>query len=384
MIFKSDFIFIQGELVSGKTIVTDQVGTILSIEDQLISEDIPCLPGIIVPGLFNCHAHLELAGTHFEKAEGLTDFLRQMKKYYKEGRGTNNFEEIEKLDNSFYEQGIVFCADIVNTEKTLQIKRKSKISYCNFIEYFESSFDSPKEKFYNLISLKEKFEQFFLDSYLCPHSLYTISNEFISLYRTYISEYKDIASIHFKESLKEESLNLLKKEIYKYQINSDLTNFDVNSNENTLLVLLNEIFDEEQGILFVHNIYMNEKESAFIRETYENTAICVCPTSNLFIEKKLTDKSNIENFNKKVFLGTDSPASNPKMSFVEEMFLFQKNYNVKIQELIQICSEHPSQFFQQKEKGIIQPGKKPGLVLLTSIDYNQMKLTEESKTKRLI
>jgi aminodeoxyfutalosine deaminase len=384
MKFKSDFIFVQGELLSGKTIVTDGLGTILSIEDQLVSDDIPCLPGIIVPGLFNCHAHLELAGTHFEKADGLTDFLMQMKNYYKEGMGSNNFEEIENLEKSLYEQGIEFCADIVNTDKTIQIKRKSNISYYNFIEYFESSFDCPKEKFNQLVSLKENFKRFFSDSYLCPHSLYTISNEFIHLYRTYIAEYKDIASIHFKESLKEESLNMLKNEVYNHQNTNTLPNICKNFEESHLLLLLNEIFDHKQGILFVHNIYMNEKESAFIRETYDNTAICVCPTSNLFIEKRLTDKSNIENFKKKVFLGTDSPASNPKMSFVNEMFLFQKNYNVKIQELIQICTEHPSQFFLQNEKGKIQPGKKPGLVLITSIDYNQMKLTRKSKTMRLI
>ena len=139
MIIEADYIFVDGSLLQGKYVEVTNDGTIVSIGDKIEHSDTEEHQGILIPGMFNCHTHLELAGSSFEKADGLMDFLSQMKNYYRSNKEIENIFEIQKLNDFFYDQGIHFCADILNTEQTLSIKKQSKIKFYNFIEFFYSS-----------------------------------------------------------------------------------------------------------------------------------------------------------------------------------------------------------------------------------------------------
>lgn len=92
----------------------------------------------------------------------------------------------------------------------------------------------------------------------------------------------------------------------------------------------------------------------------------------------------LKKFGGNIFLGTDSMASNENMSFINEMYLMQENYNFCLEEVFKISSYYPSVFFQQLGKGKISPGNQPGLVLLSNLNMREMKLTSESKSVRIV
>ncbi|MCJ7821372.1 MAG: amidohydrolase family protein, partial [Bacteroidales bacterium] len=116
-------------------------GTVISAEDTggnlNESAAIEFYNGIIIPGLVNCHCHLELS--HMKSTipggRGLGDFISAVR----ESRVASD-EEIsmaaQKADNEMFSGGIVACGDISNNPLTFGIKRESRIAYTTFIEVF--------------------------------------------------------------------------------------------------------------------------------------------------------------------------------------------------------------------------------------------------------
>lgn len=380
-----DYIFTEdGQLVTDMCIITDEDGNITDLEYNNNDQETIRYEGIIVPGLFNCHSHLEIASVGFGNIDGLGDFLNKMKIYQASMKETSPEVNITKLDTHLYKQGIEFCADVSNSDVTIPVKEKSKITYFSFIEIFESLLDDPEEKFQKGLKIEQQFLIRNLKCFVVPHSLYSISKKLIQLLSGYNHDNKGYSSIHFKESFKENELYDFQNEIYKSLNTNYLDNFSNKFSPSEILHVLNELFHEDQRIVFVHNIYMNEKERIWLSKNQKNCALCICPSSNLNIEKKMTDSENLSFFKNHVFLGTDSSASNPKMSFINEMFLIQQNFHFNLEKIFKMSTIDPSVFFNEKRKGKIQVGNQPGLVLISNADLRKMKLTNQSQTERII
>jgi len=382
----ADFIFTgDGKWMTDTYIETNDKGKIVNIGSTENVSNIKRLRGLIVPGFFNCHTHLELADARLGPVRGLNEFLTKMKIYWSEPPNRKNRKkEIEELDQFFFQQGVEFCADISNTNFTIETKKKSRITYHNFIEVFEKLSDDSSEVFTKAKKIKEEFLNHHLQASIVPHSLYSISGFIRESLRDYNSNYQEISSIHFKENFKENQLWQIQAEIYNPQTIREIEIFQQKFQEKDILAILNEIFDRQQKVIFVHNIYMNEKEVEWILKHQKNCAFCICPTSNINLEQKMTNYEVLQKMENKIFLGTDSRASNEKMSFINEMLILQENYNYNLDEIIKISSQYPSAFFIQKNKGKIKPGNQPGLVLLTDMNLRKMKLGPESKSVRII
>jgi aminodeoxyfutalosine deaminase len=385
MKFSADLILSEdGSFLTQSYIETDETGSIIAVESIDGVDNVLFSPGIIVPGFFNCHVHLEPAGADFGVSDGLPDFLSKMKDYLNQNAGKDNSENMKTLDNFFYYQGIEFCADISNTNQTIELKKNSKISYFTFIEIFESLNDDPEKKFQSALKFKSEFDKQQLKNSLVPHSLYSISPKLIYLLGSYNKENKEISSIHFKESSKENNLFNFQHDIYKSLNNSYIEHFKKKFIRKDILPALDELFDQKQKQLYVHAIYMNEKERDWICKKQINSALCICPTSNLLIEKNMINVEHLKFFENRVFLGTDSQASNPEMNFMKEMFLFQEHFKFSLKEILLMSSTHPAVFFNEEKKGKIKPGNTPGLVLINQCDLENRKLTRESRSMRLI
>ena len=57
---------------------------------------------------------------------------------------------------------------------------------------------------------------------------------------------------------------------------------------------------------------------------------------------------------------------------------------ITLQELIRLFAQKAAAVFDLKEAGTIETGKCPGLVLLSSMDYRNLRLNENSRLKKLI
>ncbi len=381
----ADYIFLsEGKLVSDICIDVGDNGIIKEVTTIAGEEtDIVRYKGILVPGLFNCHAHMELAGHHFENTEGVENFLLQMKKAYNSGLFSKNTKQIKTQQDDFYKQGINFVADICNTENSIESKKNSKITFYNFIEVFESYFDKTDEKFKNQLKIQQIFQNNGLLSSLAPHAMYSLSEKMLEIFSKYNTDNKCISTIHFKECSKENDLLKLQQKLYNTLTSNEITFKTKFYREKNTEEVFKALFHIDQAILLVHSIYMNKNECDFIREHYKNSAICICPSSNLKLEGKMAKNEIIEKYSKKVFLGTDGEVSNKKMQILYEMFLFQNYYNQSIEEILSMVTNFPAEFFQQKKMGKIKPGYKPGICLIKNFNKRKMMLTKESESERI-
>ena len=135
--FQSEQLFTGYELLnSDHVLITDQEGKVEEIvAARNAGDDIQKLPGILSPGLINCHCHLELS--HLKNVippgTGLIEFLCSVVT-------KRNFdqlliqEQIAQAEKEMYDNGIVAVGDTGNTADTAAVKSKSNIYWQNFVE----------------------------------------------------------------------------------------------------------------------------------------------------------------------------------------------------------------------------------------------------------
>jgi cytosine/adenosine deaminase-related metal-dependent hydrolase len=98
------------------------------------------------------------------------------------------------------------------------------------------------------------------------------------------------------------------------------------------------------------------------------------PNFNLF--KKFTDK---------VTLGTDSLASNTKLSILDEMKVISKNTDISFSEMLKWATLNGAKALRVDNKfGSIKEGKTPGLNLISEFDFENMRLKEKSEVKVIV
>lgn len=88
----------------------------------------------------------------------------------------------------------------------------------------------------------------------------------------------------------------------------------------------------------------------------------------------------------RIAVGTDSLSSNHVLSMVEEIKCIHSRYpQIPLQTILQwSCLNGAAAIGKDRELGSFEPGKKPGAVLIDSIDFTGMHLTPESKSRRII
>lgn len=326
------------------------------------------LDGILVPGFFNSHAHLELAGNDFINSDGLYDFIRKIQS----DKINYNFKEIEELDKNFYNQGVVCIVDVCNSDITTNIKKSSEIEYVNLLEFYKKKSVSSNITIKNLKWILNEFKKSGLNISLTLHSCYALNN---TLLNWFLKQKVKFLSLHFLESSLEYTLQKFQLLLYdKVYIKMNVKN---------ILEILSKNADK---ILLVHGIYLKSDFLKILQKQKINYALCICPTSNLNIENKMVDRKVVSLLRNNIFLGTDSNLSNTEMSLLNEMFLFQNYYNKNFIEVINSVSLYPAVFFEKIKDGLgkINLGMKPGLNLLMNIDYNNFKITKDTIVKRIL
>jgi cytosine/adenosine deaminase-related metal-dependent hydrolase len=87
-----------------------------------------------------------------------------------------------------------------------------------------------------------------------------------------------------------------------------------------------------------------------------------------------------------IVIGTDSLASNNRLSILDELKSLQLNFpSVSLEDLVKWATINGAKSLGDADRfGKIESGKKPGLLLLRNVDFFNMKLLPESFVTRLI
>lgn len=381
--------------IKNGVVVCEDDGTVVDIIDKggnfLEEAGTEHYSGILVPGFVNAHCHLELSHLKgkINQKTGIGGFIGEINKL-RDIPLDEQQRAMDIYDRKMWSEGIAAVGDISNSINTISTKLKSKINYHTFVESFGFHPSRAEKSFTYATEVYNEFSKHELNASVVPHSPYSVSEELFLKIRTFAVENSGIFSIHNQESLGE-------REFYEFgtgPIADHLTNnlgIDIShwkpTGKSSLQSILKYI-PEKNKLLLVHNTFTgaDDLEFLFTQHVSENTWFVLCPNSNLYIENKLPPVNLLMDKKVNICLGTDSLASNNELSILQEMLTIQQQFEkVTLQELLDwACINGASALGFDSTLGSIEKGKKPGINLITGIDFKSMNLTDRSKVKRLV
>ena len=370
-------------------ICTEDNGTIISIETSPgeLNErhSLEFFNGIIVPGFVNSHCHLELSWMKGKIPEGtgLGGFLSNLNSIR-----TNPPEDILKpaleADNFMSAEGVVKCADICNTSLTFSFKKKSRIKYFNLLEVYGIDPAKAEKRLEEINTVATSANNEKITWQIVPHSVYSVSVPLFRLIREKMKS-NSITSVHFLET--EDEISMLSNrsgalmEAYKKFLSPS-------SEINTVTDHSKAILEEIPGsgnLLLVHNTFITREIINKLNQR-NNIFYCLCPNSNIYIGGVVPPAPMLAEEGCNIVIGTDSLASNSSLSMISELYTLQEYFpQIKFEELIRWATINGARALGEEDNsGTIEPGKRPGLVLIENADLHHLKLTPSSTAKRLI
>ena len=378
----ADYIFAEGKLLKNAVLVLAVEGTILELlKDPDSLEGVEKLQGILCPGFINTHCHLELShlkGRIPEKL-GLDGFIRQI-----EALRRISPEEVQdalvKADEEMLANGIVAVGDISNTSDSFARKKTSKLYYHTFLEIFAFHPSRAEKALAQGEALYKEYTGTIGNAVsITPHAPYSASERLLNEIGTLASHRNSILTIHNQESPDEDML-------FKYKTGKILQRieafgFDLDfwqptgksSLQSTLLHLPPKV-----NLQLVHNTFTSAEDLSWAKTRSDKLWWCFCPAANLYIEDRLPSFSMFEG--EKICIGTDSLASNSKLSILEEIRLIgAADPRIGLEKLLGWSTTNGAAYLGIEDRyGSFRKDTRPGVNLITSINLQELSLTDSS------
>ncbi len=387
--FSAQYIFTNtGSPLKRGIVNLDAEGLVTSVEDThgdlTESASVGFYNGIIIPGFVNCHCHLELSHLRIpaENARGLASFIKGINTL----RGSKESERIDSImwaDKIMTDEGIVLCADICNTTDTFRLKKHSTIKYISLLEVFGVNPDNATRRMNEILQVADRAREEGISWWIVPHSAYSVSKTLFSLIREHTHDNR-ITSIHFMES--ESEVNFLEDHsgplMDSYRTSGFLGEAP-ESADSHISVVMDEI-NPSGNLILVHNTFIR-KEMIPVINNRKGVFWCLCPASNLIIEGKLPPLDILAGSDCTIVIGTDSLASNSGLSILNELKILQSGFpSASLEDLVKYATLNGAKALDETATfGSIEPGKKPGLLLLENCDLSELKLTPGTTIRRL-
>jgi aminodeoxyfutalosine deaminase len=344
--------------------------------------------GIIVPGFVNAHCHLELSYMKglVDKANGLPDFLWKLSQN-RRSRPENLSEIISSADQEMRDEGIVAVGDISNDDFSFETKRNSSVYYHTLIEVYWPDSNRATEVFSKADNLFKILDGWKMPSSIVPHTPYSVSPQLFEKVLQHANKFKRLFSIHNQETKSENELFYFHSgamcELFK-KIGATMEDIKITGKSSLQSVM--SYFPNHQNILLVHNIYTEQNDIDIAKSSLKKLFWVLCPNSNIIIENRLPDIDLFVRNNLNLAIGTDSYSSNTKLSVLDELKTISSHYPLlSLELLLKWATINGANALEiDKKFGSFEKGKKPGINLITDIDFENMKLTKESKVKKLV
>lgn len=365
-------------------------GTVVGVEQ---CEDIDSLPqteyhnGILIPGMTNAHCHLELS--FFKGAipqhVGMVEFIRHVvskrNDYSREEQVARAVEE----DLSMWREGIQAVGDISNDTTSFPAKVRAKAEgrtrYHTFAEFFGMPADDEAEAFYHrsvdpLLAAAEKEG---LTITPTQHSTYFMSDKLFKL-----AADSPLMSIHFMETPAEVEFFDRKGGIFELVSEAGGREPDFLAYGGHAERLVGSL-PKEAHLVLIHNTQMRRKDMEMILSYFDDVTFVLCPRSNYYIDADFPPAQMLYEAGARVALGTDSLSSNTSLSLAEEIkWVSMHNPEIPLAAILQWVTLNGARALRfDGEIGSFEPGKRPGAVLLTGVDFQSMRLTDAARTVRL-
>ncbi len=334
-------------------------------------ENVQELDGWLCPGFVNAHCHIELSHLRgkIAKHTGLPGFVEQVIN----GRTAelDTIEDaMEAAASELYESGTVAVGDICNTTHSIRLKLNSPLYWHNFIEVSGFVDANARVRLGTSQAVLDVFKAagFENNSSLSPHAPYSVSRTLFQL----INERTEgkIISIHNQETAAE-------NELYESgtggflalydQLGIDISEFKPTGASSLQSWIA--AFNNHQQIISVHNTFTSEADL----DAAKNIGFfCICINANEYIEKTIPPLLLLQQAERMMVVGTDSYASNDSLNVWNELQTIRKHFpTIPLEILLQWATSNGAAALNISDRfGSFEKGKKPGLVLIDTVENN--------------
>jgi len=358
----------------------DETDRIIEVGQSISSSevDVEYFEGALCPGFINTHCHLELSylKDKVPSQTGLPGFIQNLQSVRQADEDIIQAGIID-ADLAMQKEGIVAVGDISNGESSFQIKSTSPLYYHTFLELFAFDPAQAVPALKRGQELRSKAVNLVIASSIVPHSPYSVSKKLFSL----ISKLDDNQplSIHNQETSSENDLYKNKSGKIMEMLDRfglDTSRFEL-SGKSSLASYL-EFLPKESNLLLVHNTYTTDEDLEMAEINCRKLFWCFCPKANLYIENRLPQINNFYDRNLRCTIGTDSLASNDKLSILDELRVIQTHFpTIPLDVLIQWATINGATFLGLNDSlGSFEVGKKAKVNWLKNV--REEKLTNDS------
>lgn len=369
----SHYALINGELRRGIVVEVDDLGTITSItqHDNIDAlHSVEFYPGVLMPGMVNAHCHLELSYLRGAIAEGtgFAGFAHEI------GRVRGAYTNEERLhaasvaDSEMWNEGVEAVVDIANDELVMPIKERSKIDYLTLFEAFGLMLQTPDAQ----LSMARRSNR----AGVTPHSTYSLQD---APFRTIVNEGSHPLSIHLLESEDESALYEHRGSLWEWyqRMGWECDFLSYGSPAERVARSLTQ----RRPLILVHGCMATARDIELLRALSPTWVLC--PESNRYISGIRPPVQLFRRMGVNIALGTDSLASARRLSMVDNMRLLGDD--VPLAELLTCATLNGARAMGiDATKGSIEVGKRPGLVVLAGLDLHNLRLTQDSRTERVV
>ena len=370
----------------------DDDGTILQtgVCADPAEEDV-FLDGAVIPGFVNAHCHIELSYMWklFRKGTGMAGFIDQINALRDTASLEDKLADIQTWMDRLWQRGVTAMADISNGADSFAIKAASPMYTRTFLEVFGTEPQDCAAVIRDVKALQEQALACGLDAAPTPHACYTMSPELLTA-ASAEGLRSGYLSYHSEETPEEdEMIRSGSGPMWENRKRAGMSTPPVTGTSSLQYFLerLQQVhaapFDEH--ILLVHEVCMDQEGIDAVKAALNHPFIALCPLSNLFIHNALPPVELLRSNGMKLTIGTDSLSSNDDLDPVAELFCLQENFpQVPLGEMLGWACRNGAEFLGKEAVfGTLEPGKRPGLVLIDHLSP-EGRLTTASASYRIV
>lgn len=349
-------------------------GRILSVASCAEPDRLPgteFYAGVLAPGLVNAHCHLELSYLRGAIPEGcgFAGFAAAMGQERERFTAAERQQAVVAADAALWSAGVAAVGDVANGDTTLAVKAQSRIAYHTFAEFFglRAASADPLRPL-----LRHPHTS------LTPHSLYSVQDAPL---RAIAAEGDAPLSIHFMESPAETELFQRRGPLWEWYGRAGFTCDFLHYGSPAARLVAS--VPRDRSVILVHNCCVTQRDIDLVMEHFTAPVWwCLCPRSNRFISRLQPPLELMRRNRMNICLGTDSLASNDRLSVFEEMHMFP---GVPLPELLAWGAQGGAAALgMADELGEVAPGRHCGLTVISGIDYHTLQLTPASRIRRIV
>lgn len=274
---------------------------------------------ILCPGLVNCHTHLELSVLHMRLSPtgSFTRWVTNMLEAAQNISEQDKKEAIKKTLAELKNNGTIALGDVGNTITPVSFLSASSINSLFFHEIICLK-EQDKPDITGLYQRLTTLQNDTVSATITPHACYSVFPQLIIDIKQICKQNKKPFSIHVAESEEEmEFLATGKGPMQTFLEKRGKWPLEFEIPKTSPIRYLHKLGVLDTNTICIHCVHLDEEDLAILSSS--GATACLCPRSNLFLGSGIPPVSKLVAQNIPFALGTDSLASNDKLSIFAEM-----------------------------------------------------------------